>query len=214
MEIPGYTIKRVIGEGGMSTVYLAVQQSLEREVALKIMSDRLVSDESFRKRFLKEGKIIAQLHHPRIVTIHDFGFSGDIYYICQEYLPGGTLADEIQHGIEIPRALFVVKGIADALDYAHSRGFVHRDIKPQNILFRNDRLRSPVLTDFGIAKAITPEDTKLTIVNAFCGSPAYASPEQAKGLELDGRSDIYSLGILIFQMLSGHVPYDAKDPVS
>lgn len=214
MEIPGYTIKQVIGEGGMATVYLAVQQSLERQVALKVMAKVLVDDESFRKRFLKEAKIIAQLHHPRIITIHDFGVYGDTYYICQEYLPGGTLADEITSGLTIQRALYILKGVADALEYAHAKGFVHRDIKPQNVLFRGDRFRSPVLTDFGIAKATVPDQTQLTIANVFCGSPAYASPEQAKGLDLDHRSDLYSLGIVFYQMLTGNVPYSASDPVS
>ncbi len=215
MEIPGYIIERVIAEGGMSTVYLATQQSLNRKVALKVLSKQLFFDESFQKRFLKEGQIVAQLDHPKIVTIFDIGAHDKYYYISQEYLPGGSVANEIETGLTIPRALFVVKCIADALGYAHARGFIHRDIKPQNILFRDDKYRSAILTDFGIAKATASDiSTTLTVVGSFCGSPAYASPEQARGLKLDGRSDIYSLGVVLFQMLTGQVPYSADEPLS
>lgn len=208
MKIPGYTIVRKIGEGGMASVYLAVQESLGREVALKVMRSAR-SSENFAERFLKEGRIIAQLQHPQIITIYDFG-TYDIYnYFSMELLPGGTLAEQIQQGLSLERAADLVKSIATALAYAHKRGIVHRDIKPQNVLFRHDG--TPVLSDFGIAKLVDTDDTQLTVPGFTVGSPVYMSPEQIMGKKLDSRADLYSLGIVLYEMLAKQPPFRADN---
>lgn len=211
MEIPGYTIVRKIGEGGMATVYLAIQESLGRQVALKVMKSARVNDESFADRFLKEGRIIAQFQHPQIITVYDFGSHGPHYYFSMELLPEGTLAQQIEQGLSLERALEIVKSIAVALAYAHKRGVIHRDIKPQNILFRQDG--TPVLSDFGIAKLVDADDTQLTAPGLAIGSPVYMSPEQITGKKLDHRSDLYSLGIVFYEMLARQPPYRADDVI-
>ncbi len=211
MEIPGYTIVRQLGKGGMATVYLAIQESLGRQVALKVMQSTLVKDENFTERFLKEGRIIAQFQHPQIITIYDFGSHGSYYYFSMEYFPEGTLAQQIERGLSLERALDIIKLIAGALAYAHNLGVIHRDIKPQNILFRQDG--TPVLSDFGIAKMVDA-DTQLTAPGITIGSPVYMSPEQVTGQKLDGRSDLYSLGIVFYEMLVKQPPYRADDIIS
>ncbi len=211
MEIPGYTILRPIGKGGMATVYLAIQESLDRQVALKVMQSNLLRDENFTERFLKEGRIIAQFQHPQIITIYDFGSHDSHYYFSMEFLPEGTLAQQIERGLSLERALDIIKLIAGALAYAHRRGVIHRDIKPQNILFRQDG--TPVLSDFGIAKMVDT-DTQLTAPGLAIGSPVYMSPEQITGQKLDSRSDLYSLGIVFYEMLARRPPYRADDVIS
>lgn len=211
MEISGYKIIRQIGKGGMAAVYLAIQESLDRQVALKVMQSTRAKDEDFTERFLKEGRIIAQFQHPQIITIYDFGSHDSCHYFSMEYLPKGTLAQQIEQGLDLERALDIIKSLAGALAYAHKRGVIHRDIKPQNILFRQDD--TPVLSDFGIAKIIDA-DTQLTAPGLAIGSPTYMSPEQVTGQKLDGRSDLYSLGIVFYEMLTGQPPYQADDMVS
>jgi serine/threonine protein kinase len=208
MNIPGYEILKQIGQGGMSTVYLALQKSLLRKVALKVLSPALVADTNFCERFLKEGKIIAQLSHPHIVSIIDIGHHKSTYYMSMEYISGGDLKKQIRKGIDEEHSIQVILKIAKALGYAHDRGFVHRDVKPQNILFRNDD--TPVLTDFGIAKSLGDSGDLTRLGQAF-GSPRYMSPEQVRGKELSFRSDLYSLGILMFEMLSGNPPFSTND---
>lgn len=212
MDIPGYTILRKIGKGGMATVYLAVQQSLDRQVALKVMQPASVTDETFTERFLKEGRIIAQFQHPQIITVYDFGSHGSYYYFSMEFLPEGTLAQQIEQGLSLERALEIIKSVGGALAYAHGRGVVHRDIKPQNVLFRQDG--TPVLSDFGIAKLVDADDTQLTAPGLAIGSPVYMSPEQITGKKLDSRSDLYSLGIVFYEMLVRQPPYRADDVIS
>jgi len=212
MEIPGYTILRKIGRGGMATVYLAVQESLDRQVALKVMQPASVRDETFTERFLKEGRIIAQFQHPQIITVYDFGSCGSDYYFSMEFLPEGTLAQQIEQGLSLERALDIIRSMAGALAYAHGRGVIHRDIKPQNILFRQDG--TPVLSDFGIAKVVDADDTQLTAPGLAIGSPVYMSPEQITGRKLDNRSDLYSLGIVFYEMLARQPPYRADDVIS
>lgn len=215
VNIPGYRIERVIGEGGMSTVFLALQESLERQVALKVMSSALVSDKSFSVRFMKEGKTIARLHHPTIVTIYDIGCQDSIYFMAMEYIEGGTLKDRLARSIPVTDALDIVRSIAGALDYAHRHGIVHRDVKPANILFRADG--STTLTDFGIAKALVQGDAAgedITRVGFTIGTPVYTSPEQALGQPVDARSDLYSLGVVFFEMLTGDKPFTADDQIS
>ncbi|TVR58239.1 MAG: serine/threonine protein kinase [Candidatus Competibacteraceae bacterium] len=216
MEIPGYTIVRELGKGGMATVYLAIQKPLNRQVALKVTNPALANFANFAERFIKEGQIIAQFHHPQIITIYDFNTDGRHYYFSMEFLPGGTLSQKIKLGLTQERILTIIKLIAGALAYAHQRGVIHRDIKPQNILFREDD--TPVLSDFGVAKVIqtsaNAEDTQLTALGTVLGSPRYMSPEQITGQTLDARSDLYSLGIVFYEILAGRPLFQASDVVS
>ena len=212
ISIPGYRVGRKLGQGGMATVYLAIQESFDREVALKIMSPFLNSDPSFTTRFVREARIVAQIHHASIVPVMDVGEHQTHHYLSMEYLPGGDLKHRIsqgKHGLSL--AINTCVAISSALDVAHRRGYVHRDIKPENILFREDG--TPVLTDFGIARAIDA-GTSLTMAGMMVGTPNYMSPEQVKGLELDGRSDLYSLGIVFFETLTGLLPFRADSSLS
>jgi serine/threonine-protein kinase PpkA len=193
----------------MATVYLATQESLSRHVALKVMKQALLADEDFRKRFLNEGRLVAQLSHPNIVTVHDIGAAGDSPYLAMTYLPGGTLQARIREGVPLARAIGILRCLCDALGYAHRHGVVHRDIKPGNILFTDSG--TPVITDFGIAKSLATE-TQLTSTGMAMGSVKYMSPEQALGQPVDNRTDLYSLGVLLWLMLTGDYPYRATDP--
>ena len=210
IDIPGYRILKPIGEGGMASVFLAVQQSLDREVALKIMSPVLAANAEFANRFLIEGKITAKLQHPNLVTVHDIGCHKGVYYLAAEYVPGGTLKERMHEGgLSIADCLDITTDVANGLDFAHQKGFVHRDVKPGNVLFRDDG--RVVLADFGIAKAMDGSNSS-TVAGTSVGTPDYMSPEQARGEPVDGRSDLYSLGTMLFEMLTGHPPYQAGDP--
>ncbi len=211
LEIPGYTIQRMLGKGGMATVYLAVQEKFERDIALKVMAPALSADEGFRERFLREAKIVARISHPNIVAVYDVNEVNGIHYIAMEYHPGGDLKARLRNGLSAREAIGILRDMAKALDYAHSKGYLHRDIKPDNILFRVDG--SAVLTDFGIAKA-TEGDANLTQMGMVAGTPKYMSPEQARGQPLDADSDLYSLGVVLFEMLTGRLPYEATDPIA
>jgi hypothetical protein len=211
IEIRGYRLLRQLGRGGMATVYLAVQESVDREVALKVMSPALLADPNFGERFLREAKIAAKLHHRHVVGIHDVARSGDYHYIAMEYLGGGPILNKDGQPRAVAFALRVIREIATALDYAHKKGFVHRDVKPDNILLRDDG--SSALTDFGIARALDPA-AKMTQTGAIIGTPHYMSPEQARGRSIDGRADLYSLGIVLYELLVGRVPYQAEDSLA
>ncbi|MEM1231505.1 MAG: protein kinase [Pseudomonadota bacterium] len=211
MQIPGYEIEREIGRGGMARVYLAVQTKFGRWVALKVVSSAFARDDQFRKRFLQESRINGQLTHPNVVQVHDVGAHDDLLYLVMEYLSGGDLNARLDSGMHVRDLVKVVKDIGRALDYAHDKRIIHRDIKPENILFRDDG--SAVLTDFGIARLAAPELT-LTRSGTVVGTPQYMSPEQAAGRPLDGRSDLYSLGVVFFRMLTGDVPYKAESAVA
>jgi hypothetical protein len=209
INIPGYRILRPIGEGGMASVFLAVQESLDREVALKVMSPALAANAEFAGRFVVEGKITAKLQHPNLVTVHDIGSHNGVYYLAAEYVPGGTLKERIaEGGLSVAHALDIATDIAQGLDFAHEKGFVHRDVKPGNVLFRKDG--RVVLADFGIAKAMDGSNSS-TVAGASIGTPDYMSPEQARGEPVDGRSDLYSLGTVLYEMLAGTPPYQAAD---
>lgn len=211
MHIPGYRIIRKINHGGMSTVYLAIQESVGRVVALKVMSPALNGDPSFSERFQREANIVGQLSHPNIVSIYDIGRHNSLNYIAMDYLPGGSVQDKMLEGINEEYALRILREIASALDHAHSKGYVHRDIKPENILFRDDS--SAVLTDFGVARALI-SGSRHTHAGIVVGTPHYMSPEQTRGKGVDARSDLYSLGIVFFEMLTGRVPYQGDEAVS
>lgn len=211
IEIPGYRLLRQLGRGGMATVYLAVQESVDREVALKIMSPALLADPNFGERFLREAKIAARLHHRHVVGVHDVGKAGDYHYMAMEYLAGGPVLSKQGPARPVTFALRVTREIAGAINYAQQKGFIHRDIKPDNILLRDDG--SAALTDFGIARA-NDSATRMTRTGAVVGTPHYMSPEQARGKQLDGRADLYSLGVVLYEMLVGRVPYHAEDSLA
>jgi len=220
-DIPGYRVISELGRGGTATVYLAVQQNLGRKVALKV-SNQPVGDTAVVERFLREAKIMSQLSHPHIVAVHEVGHAGPWHYIAMEYLGGGNLRHRIRNrSVDVNDALRIIAQITQALDFAHDKGFLHRDIKPGNILFRHDG--SAVLTDFGIARATSPNSLRTAspaitspiigpiISNTVLGTPRYMSPEQAKGKALDRRSDLYAIGVLLFELLTGKVPFDGDD---
>ena len=205
MRIPGYIIQKEIGKGGMATVYLAIQESLNRPVVLKIM-DNVDADTSqdLTERFMAEGRIIASLTHPNIITIYDIGIANKLLYISMEYVHGGDLKQRLELPVSEEEALDILAKVSRALNEAHKHGIVHRDVKPANILFRDGH--TPLLTDFGIAKQVDNEKD-LTSTGIFLGSPNYVSPEQADGVKIDGRADIYSLGCIFYEMLTGKKPY-------
>jgi len=211
LQIPGYRIIRKINQGGMSTVYLAIQISVGRIVALKVMTPSLTSDPAFNERFQREATIVGQLSHPNIVAIYDIGRADDLNYIAMDYLPNGSVHDKMINGMTAEEALRVTREIANALDHAHEKGYIHRDIKPENILFRADN--SAVLSDFGVAKGIVGV-SRMTHVGTVVGTPHYMSPEQTRGQTVDARSDLYSLGVLFFEMLTGSLPYQGEDTVT
>lgn len=209
---PGYKIIKKMGQGGMAAVYLAIQESFGRQVALKIMSDELGKDSIWAKRFIKEAQIVAQLSHPNIVPVFDVGTFKGRFYISMELLKGGNLDDRIAKGLSIPEIVKIIVGVAAGLDFAGEKGFVHRDIKPDNVMFREDG--SPVILDFGIVKQKGGSGDKMTQTGTIVGTTAYMSPEQAMGKELDEGSDIYSLGVMFYELLTGRVPFHGDSAVA
>jgi serine/threonine-protein kinase PpkA len=216
VQIPGYEILRPLGTGGMSTVYLALQRSLDRKVAIKVMrrGGDLASEENMQaeKRFLLEGRMMAKLPHRNIVAVYDIVSNDAMAYISMEFLDGGTLSDRMRDGISLADAVSVIVQIASALDFAHTHGVVHRDLKPANIMFRDSG--TPVLTDFGIARYQDGSATRLTQTGMLVGTPTYMSPEQINGQSVDGRADLYSLGILFYELLAGHAPFRGDTPIA
>lgn len=208
-----YRIINQIGQGGMATVYKAYQPSMDRNVAIKVLPGQLAESAEFTQRFQQEARIIANLEHPHILPVFDFGESDGVTYFVMRFLEGGTLKDRMKDGPlpwdEIDR-LFTQ--LAKALGYAHDRGIVHRDLKPANALI--DSNGNLFLTDFGIAKLLESASPRLTQTDAVMGTPAYISPEQAQALTVDRRSDIYSLGIILYEMVTGRVPFTADTPLA
>jgi serine/threonine protein kinase len=209
-----YRIINQIGKGGMATVYKAYQPSVDRYVAVKVLPSQLAESKEFATRFQQEARIIAKLEHPHILPVFDYGESNGIAFFVMRYLEAGTLKDRMVAGRPLPiqeiDKLFTQ--LSEALSYAHSHGVVHRDLKPANALI--DSQGNVFLTDFGIAKLLESASPRLTQTDAIMGTPAYISPEQAQGQPVDQRSDIYSLGIILYEMVTGSVPFVAETPLA
>ena len=210
-QIDKYIIEAALPSGGMAHVFRARQVRLNRPVVLKILRPNLASDASFVRRFLHEAQLSAQLRHPGIVEIYDIGTESGLHYIAMAYVPGPTLKRVIEEDPpELAEVVALVQQIANALDYAHANGVVHRDVKPGNVIVQPDG--RPVLLDFGVAKAIEePAPNGVTFAGALIGTPSYMSPEQAAGAEVSSRSDVYSLGCVTYELLTGRVPFTDSD---
>jgi serine/threonine-protein kinase len=207
-----YRVLRRLGGGGMADVYVAEQSQLSRHVVIKVLHPHLARDAEVAERFRREAEAAAKLLHPHICSIYDYGATQDVVFTVMPFLEGGSLADQIQKNryVEPARAATVVSQVACALDYAHRHGVIHRDVKPDNVLFDEDA--NAVLTDFGIATARF--HARLTASGRAMGTPHYMSPEQAMGKLVDGRSDIYAMGILLYEALLGFPPFEAPDSFS
>src|SRR3712207_1206904 len=208
-----YTLLEVLGDGGMARVYLARDNVLDREVALKVLRDQYGYDEALVERFRREARNAASLNHPNIVQVYDQGRDDDgTYYIAMEYVPGGTLKDLMaKEGPHAPKeAAGIASRVAVALEVAHGRGIVHRDIKPQNVLLSASG--EPKVADFGIARAASSKT--MTETNLILGTAAYMSPEQVRGEPVRPASDLYSLGVVLYEMLTSRLPYQADDPIA
>ncbi len=209
--IGGYQIAEEIGQGGMAVVYRAYQPQLERWVAIKILQATETSGKEFLARFRREARAIAALRHPNILTIYDYGEERGIAYIVMEYVSGGTLKVHLTgQPMEWPDVATLVIPMGRALAYAHSQGIVHRDVKPANILLA--RPNWPLLADFGLVKLMGRQQG-ITRPGVSIGTPAYFSPEQAAGEDVDYRSDIYGLGTVIYELLTGRLPFEADSPI-
>ncbi|MGB9724326.1 MAG: protein kinase domain-containing protein [Chloroflexia bacterium] len=214
-SIGPYRVLERCGQGGMAEVYKGYHPLIDRYVAIKVLRPALASDEEFRRRFQREATAVAALRHPNIVQLYDFGQIGERFYMVMEYIEGGTLRDRLQARPEGQRRLppaevaAIVRGIAAALDYAHQRGIVHRDVKPANVMFTRDG--DPVLTDFGIARMLG--EGSVTMAGVSVGTPDYMSPEQARGEPATPASDVYALGVMVYEMLTGRRPFDAETPL-
>lgn len=207
-----YKIVEKIGEGGMGAVYKALQPSLNRYVAIKVLRPNLAANVEFVERFKREARSAGQLGHPNIIHINDEGQEGDLHYIVMAYVDGMSLSDKLraEGALDLRETYAILAQVSAGLDYAHARHVIHRDVKPSNILLTKDG--SAILTDFGIAKAAT--DTRITRTGIGVGTADYMSPEQCEGPDVDATSDIYSLGIVLYEMVTGRVPFQGENTLA
>jgi Tol biopolymer transport system component/tRNA A-37 threonylcarbamoyl transferase component Bud32 len=209
--VNGYEIIDVIGRGGMATVYRAHQMSMKRDVAIKVLPEKYINDDTYIQRFNQEVAIVAKLEHRNIVPVHDYGEFNGQPYIVMRYMSGGSVDDLLTKGALKPDTILdVLEQIAPALDFAHARQVLHRDIKPSNVLLDDDG--GAYLTDFGIARVLSEQQSSGITTQGVVGTPSYMSPEQAQGLSLDARSDIYALGVMLFELTTGRRPFESDTP--
>ena len=207
-SVPGYVNERTLASGGMGTIVLARRQEDGCEVILKFLGSKAMKETELLQRFMREYDVIGKLRHANVVRVYDRGFAAEFAYISMEYMPAGDLRERLGEPLGIERTTDFLRQMVVGLGAAHDLGIVHRDLKPGNILFRDDT--SLAISDFGIAKDLTTLSS-VTIPGSFLGTPYYASPEQLLGRMVDGRSDLYALGVMLFQMLTGRRPYDGKN---
>jgi serine/threonine protein kinase len=209
--VNGYEVTGVIGRGGMATVYKAHQISMSRTVALKVLPQQYVDDDTYIQRFKREVAIVARLEHRNIVPVYDYGEVERQPFIVMRYMPAGSVDSLLAHGpIPVDRIITILRQIAPALDYAHTKQVLHRDLKPSNILL--DDGGGAYITDFGIARILGEASGNTITTQGVVGTPSYMSPEQAQGKPLDGRSDVYSLGVMLFEMATGKRPFESETP--
>src|SRR5436190_8158537 len=207
-----YQIVAPLGEGGMAAVYKAYQPSMERYVAIKVLPRHMASSAEFVARFEREAKLLAQLQHPHILSVFDYGEAEGYTYIVMPLVASGTLADLMKkQRLSLSEIRRIISQVGDALAYAHALGMIHRDIKPSNVLL--DERGNCLLTDFGLAR-MTEASAKITSSGAIMGTPAYMAPEQGQGTSVDQRSDLYALGIILYELVTGRVPYTAETPIA
>lgn len=223
-QLGNYRVLAGVGQGGMAKVYKGYQPLLDRYVAIKVLAAHFASDEEFRARFQREAAAIARLRHPNIVQVHDFGVERQIYYMVMEYIAGDTLKSRMRAArdagerLQPDEIIELLRGLASALDYAHERSIIHRDVKPANVLLRieegrpGDPTPTPVLTDFGVAKIL--EGIQFTGTGMTIGTPDYMAPEQGSGQEVTCSADLYSLAVILYEMLAGELPFTADTPVA
>jgi serine/threonine protein kinase len=206
-----YELLSIIGTGGMAVVYKARQESMDRDVAIKVIGGQLAENADFITRFEREARLIAKLQHPHILPVYDFGRDSGRLYMVMRLVDGGSLDEKLRNGpMQLAQVARMISGIASAMAYAHDQGIVHRDLKPNNILL--DSKDNPYLTDFGIAKALQDSENRLTATGTVMGTPSYMAPEQWRGEPVDARTDIYALGVMLFEMLTGKLPFTGDTP--
>src|SRR5258708_5197538 len=205
-----YEVLELLGQGGMATVYKARQPSMDRFVAIKVISGDLLDNPEFISRFEREAWLIARLQHTNILPVYDYGRDNETLYLVMRLVDGGSLDQRLRRGaLSLGEVSRLLTPIGAALTYAHSEGIIHRDLKPNNILL--DRQGAPYLTDFGIAKLVT-SNLALTATGTVVGTPSYMAPEQWRGEEIDARTDIYALGVMLYEMLTGKLPFTGDTP--